>query len=162
MITGFDEVATVVAVVATGLMAGFFFAFSTIGMGGLRAAPPIDGLRSMQAINRVADRSPLLMLGLFGTAAVTVVLAVRSLGRLDETSGVLQLIAGALYIVGVIVLTMGYHVPRNIALGRLDADSPGSIEAWRRYAAEWTAWNHVRTVAPLVSAILYAVSLRTT
>ncbi|WP_117000299.1 DUF1772 domain-containing protein [Desertimonas flava] len=162
MIEGFDRWATVTAIAATGLMAGFFFAYSTITMSGLRAAPGAVGLRAMQDINRAADRSPLLMLGLFGTMVVAIILGVRALGRLDETAAVLQLVAGILYIVGAIVLTMVYHVPRNNALLRLDPDAPASIDAWRHYASTWTAWNHVRTVLPLVSTVLYTLSLRTT
>lgn len=161
MIDGFDRWATVTAVAATGLMAGFFFAFSTIAMSGLRAAPAAAGMRSMQEINRAADRSPLLMLGLFGTMVVAVILGVRALGRLDETAAVLQLVAGVVYVVGVVILTMVYHVPHNNALNRLDADAVGSVDAWRQYASTWTAWNHVRTVAPLVSTVLYTLSLRT-
>lgn len=162
MIEGFDRWATVAAAAATGLMAGFFFAYSTITMSGLRAAPGAAGLQSMQAINKAADRSPLLMLSLFGTMIIAVIVAVRALGRLDETAAVLQLIAGIVYVVGAIVLTMVYHVPRNNTLGNLDPAAAGSIDAWRRYASSWTAWNHVRTVTTLVSTVLYTLSLRTT
>lgn len=162
MIEGFDRGATVTAVAATGLVAGCFFAWSVFTMTGLRDAPDTAGLRSMQAINRAADRSPLLLLALFGTGVLSVVLAVRALGRLDETAAVLHLVAGVVYVAGVVVLTMAYHVPRNNALGTLDPGAAGSLDAWRRYAAGWSAANHVRTIAPLVSTVLYTVSLRCT
>ena len=70
-----------------------------------------------------------------------------------------QLIAGALYVVGVVVLTIGYHVPRNDRLDALDPDSVDGIAYWATYLREWVRMNHVRTVAPLAAAVLLAISL---
>ena len=49
---------------------------------------------------------------------------------------------------------------RNNALDGLDPDAPTSIDACRRYAATWTAWNHARTAAPIAASVLYALALR--
>ena len=63
-----------------------FFAFSTFVMQGLRAAPPRDGLVSMQAINRAAP-TPAFMVVLLGTAAACVGLGIWSLTGLDQPGG---------------------------------------------------------------------------
>jgi uncharacterized membrane protein len=65
-----------------------------------------------------------------------------------------------LYLAGVVVVTIAYHVPRNDALAAADPAEPTAASHWPRYARTWTAWNHVRTVAPLASAALFTVALR--
>ena len=37
--------------------------------------------------------------------------------------------------------------------------SADGVRLWASYLASWTAWNHVRTVAPLASTGLFAVAL---
>ena len=64
------------------------------------------------------------------------------------------LAGGVVYLLGEIAVTMAYNVPRNNELAALD---PGSAEAaarWPSWVAEWTAGNHVRTVAGVAAAAL--------
>ena len=65
-----------------------------------------------------------------------------------------------MYLAGVLVLTVAYHVPRNDALAAVDPEDTAAASHWTRYARAWTAWNHARTLAPLVSATLFTVALR--
>lgn len=160
LIEGLRQWLTVAGLAATGLMAGFFFAWSTIGMMGLRAAPNEHGLRAMQEINRAANASTTFLIAFLGTPALCVAIGVSALTNLDDAASAYQLVATALYLVGAFGLTMTYHIPRNNELDRLDPDAPASIAAWRHYAAVWTTWNHVRTVASLGSTVLYAIALR--
>ena len=113
----------------------------------------------MQAINREAP-SPLFMLLLFGTGAACLVLLIYSALHLQDPGARYRLIACALYIVGVVLITAGYHVPRNNVLDGLDPNSAEGIAYWAIYLEEWVRMNHVRTIAPLVTAVLLAVSLR--
>ena len=69
-----------------------------------------------------------------------------------------MLAGGALYLVAV-VLTVVFHVPRNEALAVVDPDSPDAVKAWTRYAAAWTAGNHVRTVTSIAAAAVLTVAL---
>ena len=57
------------AALGTGLMAGFFFAFSDTVMGALRRLPQAAGISAMQSIN-VVVLNPLFFAVFFGTAAV--------------------------------------------------------------------------------------------
>ncbi len=112
----------------------------------------------MQEINREAPKAPLMSL-FFGTAIVSVALIANVAGYLDEVAARYQLAAGALYLVGVIMLTGLYHVPRNNALDRLDPESSHGQRYWEIYHHQWVRMNHVRTVAPAIAAILLAISL---
>lgn len=160
MIEGVRRWLTVAGMASTGLMGGVFFAFSAFVMTGLRRSPAEQGMRVMQEINRAATASPAFMLAFLGTPALCIAIGVSALADIGDAASAYQLIASALYLVGAFGLTMVYHVPRNNALDRLDPDAPSSIDAWTRYAAGWTAWNHVRTAAPIAASVLYALALR--
>jgi uncharacterized membrane protein len=114
--------AIVVAALSCGLMAGVFFAFSAFVMKALARLPPAQGIAAMQAIN-VAAITPAFMGALFGTPALCLALAVTALLRWGEPGAVWLLVGGLLYLVGAIVVTMAFNVPRNNALGALAADS---------------------------------------
>jgi uncharacterized membrane protein len=72
----------------------------------------------------------------------------------------LVLAGSALYVFGTVGVTMVCNVPRNNALA---AAAPNSIEAagiWLDYLSSWTAWNHVRTIAAVVSTVLFVLAQR--
>ena len=161
MSDGVRRALTIIATVGTGAAGGLFLAFSTFVMTGLRRLPPVQGLQAMNAINRAANGSAGLMVALFGTAVVCVALSVTAVRDLGERSAVLHLVAIALYLIGVVAMTIGYHVPRNEALLLVDPAAPDAVAAWHRYASTWTAANHVRTISALGACALFATSLRT-
>ena len=63
----------------------------------------------------------------------------------------------AMYLIGVIAVTIAYNVPRNNALAATEATSAAAEPVWTRYLMEWTAANHVRTVSGLAAAALLLV-----
>jgi uncharacterized membrane protein len=159
MIDGWLFVLTLVTALGCGLVAGFFFAFSTCVMKALARRPAAEGLAAMQSINIVVINA-FCMGAIFGTGVACIVLVVASLVELGEPYAVYLLVGGLLYLAGVILLTIAYHVPRNDALADLDPNSAEAASYWNRYVKSWTAANHVRTLAPLASAVLLTVALR--
>ncbi len=149
---------TLVSALGCGLAAGVFFAFSVFVMHALNRLPPAQGIAAMQAIN-VAAITPLFMLALFGTAATCVVLAVSSLLRWHEPAAVYLLVGSVLYLVGAILVTIAFNVPRNDALAAVAPDSADGARLWTGYVAGWTAWNHVRTVAALAATASFIIAL---
>jgi uncharacterized membrane protein len=113
----------------------------------------------MQSIN-VAVINPLIMGALFGTAVGCIAVIVGAVLEWGEPFAVYLLVGGAIYLVGAILLTIAYHVPRNDALATVDPNSPDAERQWTRYVREWTTANHVRTVASLAAATLLTVALR--
>jgi uncharacterized membrane protein len=150
MIDGYPRVLTIVCAVGAGLTGGVFFAFSTFVMAGLRRLPAGQGMSAMQAINRTAE-TPAFLTALLGTAVACLVLAISAVRRLGEPVAVYQLVGSVLYIAS-IAITVIYHVPRNNALGLINAQSASAAEAWNSYLPGWTAWNHVRTLVSLAGA----------
>jgi len=159
MIDGFLFVLTLVTALACGLVAGFFFAFSTTVMKALGRLPAAQGVAAMQSINVVVI-NPLVMVALFGTALACGVLVVAAFVEWGEPYAVYLLVGGLAYLAGVVLLTGGYHVPRNNALATLDPNDRDAESQWNRYVRTWTAGNHVRTIAPLASATLFTIALR--
>jgi uncharacterized membrane protein len=158
IIDGFPRTLTIVASVATALVGGVLFGFSSFVMPALRRLPPRDGLVAMQSINKAAPASPAFMLALMGTAVLCVGLGVMALAGRDKPAAPYLLAGCALYLVA-IAITAVYHVPHNDALNLVDAGAPDAGSAWRAFETGWTAWNHVRTVAALGSAVAFVLAL---
>ncbi|MFE9746012.1 DUF1772 domain-containing protein [Saccharothrix saharensis] len=135
---------TIIAALGCGMMAGVFFAFSAMVMPGLRRAEPEVGVAAMRAIN-LAVVNP-AFIGLFvGTAVVGVVAAFE--GDPWAWAG------AALYVLGGIVLTGAFHIPRNNELERL-----GTTEYWARYLRQWVPANHVRALLSLAAAAAFTLA----
>jgi uncharacterized membrane protein len=139
-------------------MGGVFFAFSTFIMAGLKRLPAPEGIRAMQSINVTAVR-PAFMALLFGTAALCVLVAIRAVMTWGDRRALLLLAGAAVYLLGAIVLTAAYNVPRNDALAALDPSSAGAAAHWVTYVREWTLANHLRTVASLAASLCLILAL---
>ena len=103
-------VLTFASAIGSGLVAGIFFAFSTFVMKALARLPSAQGIAAMQSIN-VVVLNPLFFAVFFGTAAICVVLAVRSLFLWQTTGAVYLLVGSLLYPVGTILVTIVFNVP---------------------------------------------------
>jgi uncharacterized membrane protein len=151
-------VLTLVSALGCGLMAGFFFAFSACVMNALAHLPPAQGIAAMQAIN-VAVLNRFFFAGFFGTAAACLLLAVYSLLMWHQPGAINRLVGSALYLVGTILVTIVFNVPRNDALAAVDPASPNGESLWADYLISWTAWNHVRTAAAVAAAASLTIAL---
>jgi uncharacterized membrane protein len=150
---------TLAGAVASGLVGGVFFAFSNFVMQALGRLRPSEGAAAMQSIN-ITVINPLFMTALFGTGLLSLVLLVWGLVDLDEPHAGWLIAAGAIYVIGEVVVTGALNVPRNNALARVDPESEEGARVWRTYLVEWTRANHIRTVAGLAACALYALALQ--
>jgi uncharacterized membrane protein len=158
MINSYLFVLTLLAVLGCAMMAGVFFAFSAFVMKALSRLPAEQGVAAMQAIN-VAAVTLTFMVALFGTAVACGASAVWAFFVWDERFAPYLLVGSALYLVGTILLTIAYHVPRNEALARVEPRGADAESHWRRYLSGWTAWNHVRAAASLAAATVLNIAL---
>jgi uncharacterized membrane protein len=159
VIDGWLFVLTLVTALGCGLVAGFFFAYSASVMQALARRPPAEGLAAMQSINIVVI-NPLVMGALFGTALACIAVIVGAVLDWGDPHAVYLVIGAAVYLVGAILVTGAYNVPRNDAIAKLDPNSPDAAGAWNRYVKEWTAANHIRTLSSLAAATLLTIALR--
>ncbi len=158
MNNGLTTALTIVAAVGCALTGGVLFGFSTLVMPALRRLPPLQGLTTMQGINAAAI-TPLFLGALFVPALGCLALAADALLDLGEDNAGLLLAGSLLYLLGAILVTIAYHVPRNERLAGVDPADADAPTHWMRYAAGWTTWNHLRAAASLAAAAVLAVSL---
>lgn len=148
---------TILTALGCGLVGGVFFAFSAFVMQALGRLPATQGIAAMRAIN-VAAPAPLFMTALFGTALGCIVVVVASVSMREGLESILPLAGGMIYLVGTVVVTIAFNVPRNDALAQVDPLGTGAEGHWQRYHAEWTMWNHIRTGTSLTAAVLLAIA----
>ena len=149
--------ALIVAAVGSGLIGGFLFGFSNSIMAGLARLPPPQGIAAMQNIN-IAVINPLFLAAFTGTALLSLGIGGMALMRLGEAGAMLTLVAAMLYVIGTFGITMAINVPMNDALAAVGPQDASSGPLWANYLQEWTRWNHVRSVAALAAAALFAIA----
>jgi uncharacterized membrane protein len=149
---------TLISALGCGLTAGWFFAYSNQIVKSLGRFPDDQGIAVMQEINVVVI-NPWAMTLLFAPALTCIALAVLSVIEWEEQEVYYHLAGGAVYLVGAVLVTIAFNVPRNDALAAVEPASASSADVWRRFRSEWTFWNHVRTVAALVAAVLLTIAL---
>jgi uncharacterized membrane protein len=152
-------VVTFASVLGCGLISGFFFAFSILVMRALGNLPPAHGIAAMQSINVVVI-NPWFLTAFFGTAAMCLFAIVASLLRWHDQRALYWLSGGIIYLLGTILVTGLFNVPRNNALAVVEPANPEAARLWADYLTSWTAWNHVRTAAAFLAALLFAIALR--
>lgn len=149
-----SDVFMAVAALGCALVAGFLFAFSVCVMRALKALPHQQGIAAMQSINIVII-NPRFLSVFFGVAVVCLIAVASAVIHWNEPSSAYSLAAGLLYLLGTIGITMGCNVPMNQTLAALDASSAGAETFWDHYLKLWTRWNHLRTLAAFLAAIIF-------
>lgn len=148
----------ILAIIGAGLTAGIFFAFSTFVMAALARIPPEQGIAAMNSIN-ITVINPWFFSVFFGTPIVCAILAVMALLRWSEPGAALILAGCLIYILGSLVVTMVFNVPLNNALANITSATGEGGALWTRYLSEWTFWNTVRTIAPLLAMLLFIIAI---
>ncbi len=158
MLENFTLAITVFAVAGSGLVAGQFFVFSNTVMNSLGQMPAPAGINAMQRTN-VTIVNPLFMLVFMGTPLASVYLFVYGLINLDEPGSIYLLAGSSLHVVGSLLVTIAFNIPRNDALAAVDPESEEGASYWSKYLRDWTRWNHVRTIATTGSVVLLSLAL---
>ena len=148
---------TFLAALGSGLIAGFFLAFSACVMAALGRISPASGVSAMQSVN-VAVLNPLFLGTFFGTAVLSLVFLVPGLMNWAEPGAGYLLTGSLLYLVGSILVTMICNVPLNNRLAAVKPESAEGKAVWTHYLSVWTAWNHVRTAASLAAAACFILA----
>lgn len=159
MIDRMFQVLTIGSALGAGVMAGLFFVFSVCIMTALNRLPAEQGVAAMQSIN-VSILNPLFGLVFGGTAVASAILAIAAPFRWQECGSPWALAGSILYLVGAVVVTMVFNVPRNDALAALDPNVAAASGQWADYVSGWTVRNHVRTVLSVAAALCLMLSLR--
>ena len=146
------------ALLGSALVGGIFFAFSSFVMEALARVPSAEGIGAMQSINVVVLNPSFL--GVFmGTTVLSLGAGGLAFAGWGRPSAPFFLGGALFYLVGTFLVTGLGNVPLNDQLAAVSPTDPGARDVWEHFLSRWTTWNHVRTAAAMVAALLYTVGL---
>jgi uncharacterized membrane protein len=148
-----------VAALGSGLMAGLFCAFSNFVMKALATLPADKGITAMQSIN-IEIVNPVFLSVFLGTAVACLMVLFFTLGKWQNPGTIYAIVGSLCYLIGAIVVTFVFNIPRNNVLAALDPVSSSSVSIWREYLISWTNWNHVRSISTVAAATAFTIALR--
>lgn len=140
--------------VASAVMAGVFFAFSSFIMTALGNIEPAAGIRAMQRINIDVFCWSFSFL-FFGLPLLSLGFGIYAVFNLAQPEAIYYIVGSLVYLVGSLLVTAKGNVPLNDALARVDPYAENAVEQWRKYLVTWTRWNHLRAVACLVAGVVF-------
>jgi uncharacterized membrane protein len=146
------------AMLGSALVGGIFFAFSSFIMKALAQVPTAEGISAMQSINVVVI-NPSFLSVFFGTAVLSLVASGLALVGWAHPAGPFFVGGALFYLGGTVLVTMFGNVPLNNQLAAISHADHSTRAVWERYLNRWTMWNHVRTAAAMIAALLYALGL---
>jgi len=141
--------------IGCGLIGGLYFAFSTFILQAFDRLGAERGAQAMNAINVEIVRS-LFMPVFLGTTLASLALIVIGMVRRDAGWQAMAA-GGAIYVIGMFVVTLVFNVPLNNALAAAGGHDGGAT--WSVYLRSWALWNHVRTLASLLACALFVVAI---
>lgn len=150
---------SILTLMFSGAMFGFFFAWTSSTLWGLDNAPPDVAITAMQAMN-AAVRNPVFGLAFFGTPPLMVLTTAVLFRRGPRPAALLMALASLIYLGGALLVTVAVNVPMNEALAALVPGSDDSAaRQWQAYSAPWQRANLVRTCASGGALFLAAMAL---
>lgn len=156
------NISLMAALVFSGAIFGFFYAWVCSTMWGLDQSDPRVAIIAMQDMN-TSVRNGVFAPAFFGTPVVLAISAVLALFAGCRRTSVWVGLGAVLYGVGGMLLTMLVNVPMNQALGALDitldTDVARAREIWVAYSTDWKVWNAVRTVFSGLALLSVGVGL---
>ncbi len=146
------------ALLGSALVGGIFFAFSSFIMKALARVPSAEGIGAMQSINAVV-LNPSFLGAFIGTAVLSLGAGALALAGWGRPSASFFLAGAIFYLVGTLGVTGLGNIPLNNQLAAVAATDPAAREVWEHYLGRWTRWNHVRTAAAMIAALLFSLGL---
>lgn len=155
----FPDVVTVMAGTAAALMAGLFYTFSIAVNRALEQLDDREFVSAMRAINSEI-LNPMFFLGFFGTPLL-LLLATFMHSDVGDRPFIFLLAATVLYLLGVFGVTVAKNVPMNNKLARIAPETASEEEisgARKVFEKPWLHWNHVRTLASVLTVVLVLIA----
>ena len=148
----------VLLIVLTGLMAGIYFAFSIFVMKALNELPALHAAQAMNKINDTIVNTLFLPI-FFGSTLWSAGVIVWALTDWQNQRSILMVIAAALYIIGMFVVTAFGNVPLNNRLKACEQNDHHLAEYWKKYLQDWIRLNHIRTLSCSATCLLFSLSI---
>lgn len=145
----------------SGLMAGLFYAWSISVTPGLAKVDKQSYLLAFQAMNR-AILNPVFFIPFMGTALLLPLLSYLSFDNTVSLQFWLILAATAIYLLGIMAVTIAGNVPLNNQLEvlKITTMSEAEMQAFREgFESQWNTLNWIRTLASALTFVLLSLAL---
>ncbi len=138
---------SLLSLVLTGGIFGFFYAWTCSTMWGLDQTDPRVAITAMQAMN-ASVRNVVFAPAFFGAPVMLLLTALVCWRARAGRSALWFALAGAVYLIGGLILTLQVHVPLNEGLAQVapPASTEEATRIWEDYSPAWQFWNQIRTV----------------
>jgi uncharacterized membrane protein len=153
------DVVLVLAAVMVGITAGVMFCYQIAIMPGLHQLSDREFINAFRQLDRKIV-NPLFVVSFLGGGALLVAGTVLE-GPGSDRFGLLTA-ASVVYVVGVVIITMTWHVPRNNNLATFPvtiATAQDAAVARKSFEAPWNRLHAVRTLAAIAALAMLAASL---
>jgi len=148
-------------VLGAGVLSGIYGIFSFCVMQSLNEQPAASAIATMNSINLIIVNPP-LMLFFMGTPIVCALMlwSCFNEGLGASADNKLTIVGALTLLLGEFLLTLAVHIPKNNALAAYTPlGSASDVATWAQYYATWTAWNHVRMLASMITVVLLSSAL---
>ena len=150
----FATLSLFLALVTTGLSAGFFYAWQVGSIPGLRLLDDATYVRTMNAVNSTIRNFGFGFI-FFGSVVFLLVALLLRAKRWRSLSFGLLGASLSVYVFGLLFVTFSVHVPLNVELLTHTNLTSGNVAQLRSsYETSWNAWHSVRTWAGVGSFVL--------
>ena len=139
------------------VIGGVFSAFSEFVMSALLKTESAGAIEAMQHINRDVIKTQFVA-GIISIAIFSLLFTLYGIAVFEGAALGTLILAAAVYLPSVFLMTMLGNVPMNNRLESLDHKSDQAHAYWREYAEKWTRFNHLRSVGSVLTAGLYVVT----
>lgn len=160
MVTFLLKPMAVLALLFSGAIFGFFYAWVCSTMWGLDAADPNVAIAAMQTMN-ASVRNLVFAPAFWGTSLVLMVTALVAWKCGEARAALFFGAGGILYVLGAMVPTVTVNVALNetLALVETPLDTARAAAVWQAYSEPWQRWNTVRTVGSGVTLLLTGLGI---
>ena len=155
-----ETTTVIITILLTGLTAGLCFTWTNAVTPGIGQLDDLGFLKSFQAMNR-AIINPTFILVFFGPFFGHILTTYFNYQKAD-TAFWLYIVAAALFILGVILVTIFKNVPLNEILDQTDlaAANAEDIRVLRKkFEMPWNQWHWVRTISSIFSFLLLLIGM---
>ncbi len=139
------------------VVGGVFSAFSEFIMAGLLRTDPAGGMEAMQQINRTVIKTQFVA-GIMSIPVFAIAFGLYAVFVFSGPALVAMILAPAIFVPSVLLMTIFGNVPMNNKLDSLDHTAAGSCAYWQEYGRVWTRLNHFRTLGSIFTAGLYIIA----
>lgn len=153
---------SLLSLMLSGAIFGFFYAWVCSTMWGLDAADPRVAIPAMQAMN-ASVRNAVFAPAFFATPFVLFVTALLARAANQSLAMLSFGVAGLAYLFGGLILTMMVNIPMNEALAAVVVPPtlPEAEAVWAAYSPAWQDWNTVRTLVAGLTLLLTGTCIAT-